>query len=222
MTARWTQDAEGNLVADVTDGVVPPIHFTVTGGAPHPALVADFGQYTRALPNDYDPTRPPIDLGVYGMGGGSSAGAVTEVIPAVPQDAPRLDVGPGPAAEHTTRPGFVRSLVNAAAVGVFGVACFLGGQWTTQNGLGPVLPLPAAEVETAVQTARLWQLGTPAEHTQQCGWLAAKGDTRDYVLAYWVRHLGRPEGGRLRDVDRATVARTLDNACAGRAPAGKG
>jgi hypothetical protein len=144
---------------------------------------------------------------------------MTEVIPAIPVAPALVDDQPAPGRRPRS---LLRSLVNAASLGLLTAAAFLAGQWTTQVGVEPVLPMPIADVQTAAQTARLWTLGTDAERAQQCGWLATLGDTRDYVLAKWVAHLRAPEGGRLDDVDPAVVAGVLDDACAGRAPGRKG
>lgn len=167
-------------------------------------------------------TSGTLDLGTYSTG---TYEPVTEVIPAVPPAV--VDPIPAPAPGQGRRAvpparSWPRSLLAAAGAGIIVAGAFLAGQWTTQNGIAPVLPLPVSDVQTAAQTARLWALGTPGEQTQQCGWLATPGDTRGYVLDRWVAHLHAPEGGRLQEVDPDVVAGVLDDACAGRAPGRKG
>lgn len=179
---------------------------------------------TSVLRNDYDPTRPPIELGTYAMAGPSSgahepaADPLTEVIPVVPQAAPRLDVPAAEPRRAARRPGLLRPLVNAASLGVLLVCTFVAGQWSVQNGVRPALPLPVSQVQSAAQTTRLWALASPVERSQLCDLLARPGDTRRYALAATRAHLQNPAGGRLQDVDPAAVARVLDNECAGRRP----
>lgn len=200
----------------------------VLGDAPAPAVVADFGQYAQPATSSMTSMTSST-----GSAAGSVSAAHTEVImipPAVPDPVPDVlvDLGEirpvrtdaaGPAARRAASPSsWPRTLVSAAALAVFGVAMFVGGQWSADRGVGPVVQLPVAQVETAVQTARLWRLASPEERKQQCRWLAAPGDSRDYTLRAWQGHLRADAGGAVQEVDPASVARVLDDACAGRRP----
>lgn len=192
-------------------------------GREQPAEVADLGERT-ILHADFG----PYATGSTTYASSSPAAAHTEVIeipPAVPDLSWMPDTRPGdPAVPELRRPrdrgrGRLRGLVNAAALGVIIVAVFVGGQWSVENGTRPVVPFPEPTgIETAAGLTRVWQLGTPGEHKQHCRWLAAPGETREYVLREWVAYLRSEDGGALAEVDPAVVARVLDDACAGRRP----
>lgn len=110
--------------------------------------------------------------------------------------------------------GGPRSIVALAAVVMLVVGAFLAGQLSVRRGIVPPPPMPAAaaEVITAAQMARIWPHVTPADVRAQCEpW--RKGEWREYVTDRWVTHLHSRVGGGI-DVDRATVARFLDRACA--------
>lgn len=197
------------------DGSFDPITWTVPSSGATFVMDVSSGP---AAPAAYAPLRS-FEVGPLHA---VEADPPTEVIPAV---APALvdPLPPAPAGHgRRARPprSLLRSLVNAGSLGVLIATSFLAGQWTTQNGVEPVLPLPASDVHTAAAVARLWSLNTPAEQQQTCGYLATLGETRDIVLAQWVGHLQSQVGGRLDEVNRGVVAGVLDNACAGRAPGG--
>ena len=204
----WVDDGTGRITTSVrADGTVPPLHVTSSTSS----TAADLGTFVIEDP-------PTVNL------------------PAMPQDAPRLDVGPDVLVDHPDdfrypepewetvsppaerREPVWRALVRAGAVGLLIVAAFLTGQATTERGVRPLLPLPLAKVETAAGMARVWPLGSPAERAQHCEWLATPGDTREYALRAWAGHLRSADGGELQEVDPAVVARVLDDACAGRRP----
>lgn len=197
---------------DRPDGSFKPIGWrSVTVSGVQPLAELDLGELT-----------PP-----YASLSSAAGEARTEVImvpPAVPDLSwmPPAEPRPAPELKRPRRrgPGLLQSLVSAAALGVIIVGSFVAGQWTNENGVRPVLPMPppAGSLETVATTARIWHLGTPGEHAQHCRWLAATGETREYTLNQWTSYVASSAGGRVDDPDRAVVARVLDDACAGRRP----
>jgi hypothetical protein len=149
--------------------------------------------------------------------------ADTQLIPPVPPaipdpfpPMPPLRRPPaGRRADHRDRSGtLVGTMVKVTAVTVLLVLAFIAGQITVRTGALPPPPAPhaASEVVTHAAMARLWPVTTPADQGGVCDpW--SRGAWREYITDRWAGHLASPAGGRI-DVDRATVARFLDRACA--------